>query len=141
MAAVEKLYSPHLLSLAVELAQYPANSALPLFGEAKSATCGSVVSLYLETDKAKRIFDVGIQAQACAVGQAAAAIFARHAKGTDFSEIENTMTALDLWFDGSGPMPEWPDLAIISVAQEFPGRHGAIRLPWQAAYRALSSIV
>ncbi|MXP25199.1 iron-sulfur cluster assembly scaffold protein [Altererythrobacter indicus] len=141
MAATEKLYSPHLLALAVELAQYPANPALSLFGKAKSPTCGSVMSLYLETDNDGRICDIGLKTQACAVGQAATAIFARHAKGKNVRDIDDMISALDSWLNDAGPIPEWSDLGIIAAAKDFPGRHGAIRLPWQAAYRALHSII
>jgi hypothetical protein len=35
-------------------------------------------------------------------------------------------------------MPDWPGLAAIAPAREFPGRHGAIMLPWTAARDALS---
>lgn len=141
MGATEKLYSPDLLALAVELAQYPANLALPLFGSAKSSTCGSVLSLYLATNGGGRISDIGLKAQACAVGQATAAIFARHAKGKSFADIQEMISAVDVWLVAGGPLPNWPDIGIIAAARDFPGRHGAIRLPWQAAHQALKSTV
>jgi len=36
-------------------------------------------------------------------------------------------------------LPDWPGLDAIEAARAFPGRHGAMLLPWQAALAALSS--
>ena len=35
-------------------------------------------------------------------------------------------------------MPDWPDLEMLAPALPYPGRHGAILLPWRAAADALS---
>ena len=42
------------------------------------------------------------------------------------------------WLAGGGTMPDWPGLDRLSAAREFPARHGAIMLPWNAALDALS---
>ena len=44
MAGADKLYTPELLGLAVALADYPADPALPLHGEARSKSCGSTLA-------------------------------------------------------------------------------------------------
>ena len=54
------------------------------------------------------------------------------------SEIADTLASLNSWLSENGPLPSWPDLDKIEVAREFPGRHGAILLPWHAALDALS---
>jgi len=45
--------------------------------------------------------------------------------------------AIGAWLDGKSAMPEWPDLGILQPAVVYPGRHGAILLPWRAAVDAL----
>ncbi|MBX7534279.1 iron-sulfur cluster assembly scaffold protein [Qipengyuania sp. GH1] len=129
------LYSPELLSLAVELAGSPYDAAAPLLGEARSRSCGSIIRISSHRDLA----GLGLQAQACAVGQGAAAIFLRHAQGRSPQDIADTLVALETWLAGEGTLPDWPDLEKIEMARNFPGRHGAILLPWQAALDALSN--
>jgi NifU-like protein involved in Fe-S cluster formation len=134
-----RLYTPELLGLAVELARHPALTQAAVRGEARSATCGSTLAMDLELDEAGRIQQLGLRVQACAVGQAAAAIFARHAAGRNAGDIGATLRGLEAWLAGEGELPDWPDLALIDAARDYPGRHGAILLPWRAALAALSS--
>ena len=129
------LYTPELLSLAVELADAPYDPAAPLLGEARSRSCGSIIRI----SSNRQLTGLGMQAQACAVGQGAAAIFLRHAGGRSREDITATLTALEEWLSGEGALPDWPDLEQIEMARDFPGRHGAILLPWQAALDALSN--
>ena len=139
MAGADKLYTPELLALAVALADYPADPSLPLHGQARSKSCGSTLAADIGLDAAGRIETLGLRVRACAVGQAAAAIFARAAPGRGGDEIGATHAALLEWLAGTGPLPDWPGLAAIAPAREFPARHGAIMLPWSAALDALSS--
>ena len=130
-----------MLALAVELARWPQleQAGDVLCGDARSPTCGSTVSMQLATDHAGRITRIGMRVRACAVGQAAAAIFAREAAGKSHADVIATLTALEQWLAGAGPMPDWADLSLIAAAREFRGRHGAMLLPWNAAVAALSN--
>ena len=135
----QRLYTPELLALTVELAQYPSIENAELRGEARSRTCGSTIALDLVPDRAGRIDSLGMRVRACAVGQAAAAIFARHAVGRDLEQIRAAHDRIEGWLDGEAPIADWPGLDAIAAAREYPGRHGAIILPWKAAIAALSS--
>jgi NifU-like protein involved in Fe-S cluster formation len=139
MAGADKLYTPELLALAVALADYPADPALPLHGEARSKSCGSTLAADVALDTDGRIAALGLRVRACAVGQAAAAIFARAAAGHDREDIAAAHDALTRWLAGTADLPDWPGLAAIAPARAFPARHGAIMLPWTAARDALSS--
>ncbi|RZV33258.1 MAG: iron-sulfur cluster assembly scaffold protein [Sphingomonadaceae bacterium] len=134
----EKLYSPTILGLAVELARYPLDTNLPFLGRARSQSCGSSLSLSLETDDNDTIRALGMQVSACAIGQASAAIFARHAIGLDAAAIGQAHAAIAHWLEGEGPAPNWPDIDLIAPARAYPARHGAMLLPWKAAEVALS---
>ena len=94
MAAAETLYTPHILALATSLAQWPWDDALPMQGSARSKSCGSVVRLGLASDVEGRITRVALKAQACAIGQAAAAIFAAGAAGRSSGEVQAALAGI-----------------------------------------------
>lgn len=131
--AATALYTPEVLALATSLANWSWDDALPLQGEARSRSCGSTLSLGLALDGAGRITRIGLRARACAIGQAAAAIFASAAPGRNASDIARALDAMRAWLDGTGDLPDWPGLAAIAPARDYPGRHGAILLAWNAA--------
>lgn len=134
-----KLYTPSILSLAVELARYPMRTSLDLHGEAKSSTCGSTLEVGLACNPLGAIEELGLRVSACAIGQASAAIFARHAKGRSRTDISQALDELSMWLADGGKAPDWPDLSQLAAAQGYPARHGAILLPWKAAQQALSN--
>ncbi|MFZ1744059.1 MAG: iron-sulfur cluster assembly scaffold protein [Pontixanthobacter sp.] len=132
-----KLYTAEILALAVELADYPiGTTGLPIT-EVRSRSCGSTLSLGLTTNGQGRISQIGLKVSACAIGQASAAIFAKHAIGSGLREIDNCIAGLYDWLSGCGQLPDWPRLSLLSDARAFPGRHEAILLPWKAAREAL----
>lgn len=133
MASAAALYTPSVLALATSLSDWPWNPDLPLQGSARSKSCGSAVDLALATDGAGRIAALGIKAQACAIGQAAAAIFARAAIGRDAASVAAAERALRAWLSGEAPRPDWPGLELLEPARAYPARHSAILLAWQAA--------
>jgi NifU-like protein involved in Fe-S cluster formation len=113
---------------------------MDLRGAARSPSCGSSLELGLSLDRAGRIERVGLRSHACAVGQSAAAIFARAAKGRDQAEIAAAASEVEAWL-GGGDLPDWPGLGVLARAQAYPARHAAVMLPWRAALAALSSPV
>lgn len=139
MTPAQRLYTPELLALAVELAEYAPLEIATARGDARSSTCGSTLAMDLALDDTGKIARLGMRVRACAVGQASAALFARHATGRDLTEIDDALARLEAWLDDEGPAPDWPDLALIEPARAYPARHGAILLPWKAAAAALSS--
>ncbi len=138
--SADKLYTMEMLSAAVELADYPLLGVAALHGSARSESCGSSLDLDIQLDSNRAVEQIGLQVRACAVGQAAAAIFARHAVGRTAEQIERTYTDLLAWLNKDGPAPDWPDIDLIAPAYDYRGRHGAMLLPWKAAAAALSSV-
>ena len=134
-----KLYSPELLGLATELALFPFNPDFPLRSEARARTCGSVITLGLALDENAHIAGIGMQVNACAIGQASATLLARHAAGASAADVTATTDALEGWLAGEGALPDWPGIAVLEPARNHAGRHGALLLPWKAACIALSS--
>jgi len=134
-----RLYTPELLALAVELTHWPPLDTADHRAEARSPTCGSTLAMDLTLDSGGRIERLGMRVRACAVGQGAATIFARHAAGRDSAGLNSQLKQLEAWLAHEGPTPDWPDLALIEAARGYPARHGAMLLPWRAALAALSS--
>jgi NifU-like protein involved in Fe-S cluster formation len=140
MAGAERLYTPELLGLAVSLAGYPLDDTLPHRGSARSRSCGSTLEAGLALDETGRIERLGLRVRACAVGQAAAALFAQAAMGQAQADLQRAHDALARWLGEGGDLPDWPGIAVLQEARGYPGRHGAIMLPWSAALDALSSL-
>ena len=136
MSAAVTLYTQEVLALATSLAAWPLDPALPLIGQARAPTCGSTIELGLSLDNAGAIAAIGLRARACAIGQAAAAIFANAARGRSRADIAAAVTAIEHWLAGA-ELPGWPGFAAIAAARDYPARHGAILLAWRAALVAL----
>lgn len=134
----QALYTPAILAAATGLAAFPYDAALPLHGAARSRSCGSSIALALATDGAGRIVRIGLKPHACAVGQAAAHVFADAAAGRTIDEIASTRAALAAWLAGAGDAPDWPGIDLLAPARAYPGRHAAVLLAWDAAIAALS---
>ena len=140
MASVGTLYTPEVLALATGLAGWRIDDVWPYRGTARSASCGSALTVGLATGGDGRITHIGVSAQACAIGQASAVIMLRAAVGRSVADIACAESDIMRWLAGEGALPDWPGLAVIEPARDFPGRHGAILLCWRAALAALTGI-
>ena len=132
------LYTPAILALAVELAAFPFDETLPFTAEARSQTCGSRICMALSCDPAGGVDKVGVTLQACAIGQAATALFVKAVAGMDREQLVLARDALRSWLSGEGSRPDWPGLELLDAVPDYPGRHGAVLLAWNAAITALS---
>jgi NifU-like protein involved in Fe-S cluster formation len=137
VASAAALYTPEVLALATGLARFPLGEELPLRGNARSQSCGSTLELGLALEDGK-IARIGLRSHACAIGQAAAAIFADAAGGLSRGEIAQAERQVAAWLTG-GALPDWPAIGAIARAAAYPARHGAVLLPWRAALSALPS--
>jgi NifU-like protein involved in Fe-S cluster formation len=135
--AATVLYTPEVLGLATSLAAWPWDEGLALKGSARSKSCGSTLALGLGLDEDGRVARIAVRPQACAVGQAAAAIFAAGAVGRNAEEIGAAAEAIAGWLGDGGPLPDWPRLEALTAARAYPARHGAIMLAWRAARELL----
>ena len=131
------LYNRDILALAVATADFPPLDAAGRRVSARAPLCGSAIILDLETDAADRVTRAGLHVEACALGQASAALLARHAPGRGLAEIRAARDAIAAWFKGEGEAPDWPGFDLLAPARDYPARHGAILLPFDAAIAAL----
>lgn len=142
--SVTKLYTPELLSLATQLAQFPLVGPFLAKSEARSRTCGSVIALGVDLDAQGKVARVGMQVNACAIGQSSAAIMALSAKGRSGDEIADMVRSIKHWLEATEgavpPIPNWPGFEELGPARTQKGRHGALLLAWTAMQEALSSL-
>ncbi|MEM9716817.1 MAG: iron-sulfur cluster assembly scaffold protein [Pseudomonadota bacterium] len=131
------LYSEQLLGLA---ANSPLTTPLPNpdgVAKERSPLCGSVVSVEIALD-GDRIAGFHQDVKACALGQASAAVFARHAVGltqTEVATLRDQMSAM-LKHDGDAPSGKFEDLRFLLAARGFKNRHDSILLVFNATLAA-----
>lgn len=132
------LYTRDILRLAVSIPHQGRLQSPHGTAEIRSRTCGSVVSADVCLSKDQLISDIGIEVNACALGQASAAILAAEAMEKNYSKIQTARDHLARFLDGSETMPGlWENMNHLSAAKEHAGRHSAILLPYDALLKAL----
>lgn len=131
------LYNRDILSLAVATADYPSRPGAGRRASVRAPLCGSAIILDLDCDSDGRVAAIGMHVEACALGQASAALLARHAPGRDLAAIRAAREAIVCWFGGEGAVPDWPGFDLLAPARDYPARQGAILLPFDAAISAL----
>jgi len=138
VSTADRLYTPEVLMLATSLAALPMDEGLDWRGSARSVACGSSLELGLALDENRLISRIGVRAQACAIGQASAAVFAAAAPGLARADVAAALARIREWLDNEAQsLPDWPGLAAIAPARGYQARHGAILLAWHAALDAL----
>ena len=131
------LYNRDILALAVATADHLPKPDAGYHATARAPLCGSRILLDLDADDQGRVTAIGMHVEACALGQAAATLLARHAPGRSGDEIRAARDAIAGWFAGSDNTPDWPGFDLLAPARDYPARQGAILLPFDAAILAL----
>ncbi|MFN3618759.1 iron-sulfur cluster assembly scaffold protein [Sphingorhabdus sp.] len=131
------LYNRDILRLATSLVadhriEIPDGTA-----EVRSPLCGSRIAADIVTDANGLISQLALRANACALGQASAAILMNNAVGLGVSEVAELRDGVASALKRAGDMPScWPELALLAAACDFPSRHAAILLPYDAVLAA-----
>lgn len=106
--------------------------------EVRSPTCGSTALVEVTLDADGRVAALGQRVEACAFGQASAAVMGAAAPGADIADARQALKELTDWLDGKGGAPgDWPGLAALAPARSRRARHGAILLPFRALVAAI----
>ena len=103
--------------------------------ELRSPTCGARIRVAVTVEDG-RIAALSQAIEACAFGQAAAAVMAEGAIGRDADAVAAAERAVRDWLAG-GALPDWPGIETLSPVVGLPGRHGAVQLPFRALVRAM----
>ncbi len=134
------LYTIEVLRLAASL---PDPEPLEVFdgsAEERSQTCGSTIATRVRLNEQGRVEALSQHVQACAFGQASAALVARHAACRSRQEVEQALAGLTAWLDGtSHDPPDWPDFEALAPARSRRSRHSAVLLPFKALLAAMKA--
>jgi NifU-like protein involved in Fe-S cluster formation len=135
---MDGLYHSRVLELAAEIS-HVGRLAAPMGSSTKvSRVCGSVVTVDLNL-KDGRISDLGMEVEACALGQAAAAVLAAHGVGARVEEVIAARDGLKAMIKEGAPPPEgrfW-ELRHLEGVREYPPRHASTMLAFEAAVAAI----
>jgi NifU-like protein involved in Fe-S cluster formation len=134
------LYTTEILRLAASLQEPHALGHEDGRAELRSPTCGSKISLAVQLDSNRRVQRLSMEVQACAFGQASAALVERHSRGRTHDEVSEAMVALSRWLsDEREHAPGWPGIVALEPARPRKARHGAILLPFRALLAAMEA--
>jgi len=134
-----ELYHNRVLELAADIPhagrlEHPQGSSLKV-----SRVCGSTVNVDVNLDKDGRIAEIAVEPHACALGQAATSILARHAIGRSLEEIEAARDALRAMLKEGAepPQGEFWELRHLQPVKDYPPRHASTMLAFEAAAEAM----
>ena len=134
----EPPYTREILRLAASIPYLEPFEELSGATECRSPTCGSWMRMAVELDWADRVVRLRQAVEACAYGQASAALMGGHAMGRSAEEIRQATQELEAWLSGKGDPPSsWPGLEALTPALSRNGRHGAILLPFRTLLAAI----
>jgi NifU-like protein involved in Fe-S cluster formation len=134
------IYTTEILRLAASLQGPRELERIDGGAELRSPTCGSRVSIAVQLDRDRRVEALSQHVNACAFGQASAALVERHAIGRAHDEVSDALILVSRWLAQEQDDAEcWPGLVTLAPARTRKGRHGAILLPFRALLAAIES--
>lgn len=138
---MENLYNARILELAEALNKDDRLDNPDATVTLDSPLCGSRIRVDLCFDGDK-VTAYGQQVRACALGQSAAAIMARHAVGRTEDELRALRDRMQAMLKQDGPPPTgvWEELKILEPARAHKSRHASIMLPFNAILKAIDRI-
>ena len=135
----EALYTRDILRLAVSIPHQRRLEGPDGSVEQRSRACGSVVVADVILADDKSLAQLGLTVNACALGQASAAILSAEAIGRTADDIIQARSGLRDFLDGRAESPgSWQNMDKLMVAKDHRGRHGAILLPYDALIAAFA---
>jgi NifU-like protein involved in Fe-S cluster formation len=138
---IDDLYSSRILALAANMPRAGRLAAPQASAEKVAKLCGSriIVDLVL-TDGL--VSDFAQEVQACALGQASAAILGANIIGATIDEIRQARDGLRAMLKEAGSAPEgrFADLGVLAPVRDYPARHASTLLAFEAALEAAAAI-
>jgi NifU-like protein involved in Fe-S cluster formation len=134
------LYTMEILRLAASL-QGPRDLVrVDGSAELRSPTCGSRISTGVQLNDEGRVQALSQRVEACAFGQASAALVEANALGCSPAELSAAFDDLSRWLAGEQEQVEaWPGSMALAPARPKRARHGAILLPLRALIAAIEA--
>lgn len=135
---IDDLYSGKILALVANMPRAGRLAAPEGASEKVAKLCGSRIRVEVAL-KDGRVVDFAQEVQACALGQAAAAVLGANVIGASLGEIEAARDGLRAMLKSGAPAPEgrFSDLAVLAPVKDYPARHASTLLAFEAATEAV----
>ncbi|MCF4126611.1 iron-sulfur cluster assembly scaffold protein [Methylobacterium sp. SyP6R] len=138
---LDDIYNARILALAADI---PRLGRLPRPGASASKhskLCGSTVTVDLVAEGGT-VTDFAHDVKACALGQAASSLMARHVVGASAEELRALRETVRRMLKENGPAPEgkFADFAVLEPVRDFKARHASTLLTFDAVVDALDQI-
>ena len=135
-------YSNAVLELAADIPHLGRLDGPDASAHKVSRICGSELTLDIRVNCEGRISALGLELQACALGQASASAFARGALGASLEDVKAARDGLKAMLQegGAPPTRRFEALAALQPAATYRQRHGSILLAFEAAVDALQAL-
>ncbi len=131
------LYNATILRLATSIPHQVRLASPQASVSRRSPVCGSRVTVDVALGADGTVVALGQEVQACALGQASAALMGSHAIGRSPAELAAARDALTGWLAGERNDPgDWPGLDALAAARPHKARHPSIRLAFEAVAEA-----
>lgn len=138
---LDDIYNTRILELAADIPLLGRLPAPQASATRRSKLCGSTVTVDLVVENG-RVAAFGHEVKACALGQAASSIMARHVVGATPDELRAVRDTVRRMLKEDGPPPtgEWADCAVLAPVRDFKARHASTLLTFDAVVEALETI-
>ena len=138
---IDDLYSSRILALAANMPRAGRLAAPQASAEKVAKLCGSRIIVDLVMTEG-RVSDFAQEVQACALGQASAAILGANIIGATIDEIRQARDGLRAMLKeaGSAPGGRFADLGVLAPVRDYPARHASTLLAFEAALEAAAAI-
>jgi NifU-like protein involved in Fe-S cluster formation len=132
------IYNEKILELAANIPRQGRLQVSDASAKAHSKLCGSTVIVDVVVRDGK-VVDFAHDVKACALGQAAASIMARHvigSTGPELRQLRDQVRAM-LKENGSPPQGKWADVGVLEPVRDFKARHASTLLTFEATVDAV----
>ena len=138
---LNEIYNQRILELAADIPRLGRLTDPDASATAHSKLCGSTVTVDVKV-KDEVVTDFAHEVKACALGQAASSIMARHVVGSTAGELRLVREAMRRMLKENGPPPDgkWQDLAVLEPVRDYKARHASTMLTFDAVVDALNQI-
>jgi NifU-like protein involved in Fe-S cluster formation len=138
---LDDVYNRKILDLAANIPRLGRLAAPGATARAHSKLCGSTVIVDLKMEQG-RVTDFAHDVKACALGQAAASLLARHVIGASAAELRDLRDAMRAMLKENGPPPagQWAEFAVLEPVRAYKARHASTLLTFEATLDAIAQI-
>ncbi|MCA1300057.1 iron-sulfur cluster assembly scaffold protein [Stappia indica] len=138
---LDDIYNSRILELAGNISRLGRLDDPDATAKAHSKLCGSTVVVDLKIQD-KVVTDFAHEVKACALGQAASAIMAKHVVGATVGELRALRDTMRAMLKEGGPPPEgrFAECACLQPVRDYKARHASTLLTFEAVVDAIDQI-